>query len=69
MMLFAAHAFRRRQLMVGTPGQEPGFHILVLDIVAGAYLTIGLADFGPQPFLVDNIRLHGVGNKEIRTPT
>jgi hypothetical protein len=55
--------------MVGTPGEEPGFHILVLDIVAGAYLTVGLADFSPQPFLVDNIRLHGVGNKEIRTPT
>jgi hypothetical protein len=68
-MLFAAHAFRRRQLMVRTPGEEPCFHILVLDIVAGAYLTVGLADFAQQPFLVDNIRLHGVRNKEIRTPT
>jgi hypothetical protein len=48
--------------MFGTPGQEPGFHILVLDIVAGADLTVGLADFRPQPFLVGNIRLYGVGN-------
>jgi hypothetical protein len=35
-MLFAARAFRR-QLMVGLPGQDPVFHILVLDIVAGTH--------------------------------
>src|ERR1700730_15578767 len=37
-MILAANAFRRRQFMIRAPRQQPGFHVLVPDVVTGLHL-------------------------------
>jgi hypothetical protein len=38
--------------MLGAPGEQPRFHVLVLDVVPRLYLPIRLARFAvPFPFL------------------
>jgi hypothetical protein len=48
----AANAFRQRQLVVCAPGEEPGLHILMADVMPGSYLTAGLAQFRQRLFPV-----------------
>jgi hypothetical protein len=37
----------------------------VPDVVTSLHLAIRLEDFGQHPFLISNIRLHGVRNEEV----
>src|ERR1700740_3417765 len=65
-MRLAADAFRRRQLVLRTPGEKPRLHVLVLDEVAGLHLAIGLADFRNNSFLVGDRGLHRIGDDSAR---
>ena len=66
-VLPAASAFRRGQLAVSPPGKQPGFHVLVCDIVAGLYLTISLADFRQHSLLVRYVGFDRIRDEKIRT--
>jgi hypothetical protein len=57
----AANAFRQRQLVVRAPGKEPGFHVLMADVVSGLYLAVCMAQFRQHLFLV-------VRHEDILTP-
>ena len=62
----AADAFRRRQFMVGAPGEQPGLHVLAANVVTRFYLTVRLPDFGQHSLLVSHVGLDGVGNQKVR---
>jgi len=66
-MILAANAFRRRQFMIRTPGQQPSFHILVPNVVTGLHLPVGLLNLRPHALLVGNVGFDGIGDEEIRT--
>ena len=52
--------------MIRAPRQQPGFHVLVPDVVAGLHLPVGLLNFRLYAFLVGNVRFDGIGDEEIR---
>ncbi len=52
--------------MIRAPGQQPGFHVLVPDVVTGFHLPVGLLYFRPHALLVGNIGFDGIGDEEIR---
>src|SRR5712692_7612611 len=68
-VIFAANAFRRWEFVVRAPGEQPSFHVLVLDVVPRLYLTICLTNLCKHSFLVSDVRLDCIGNKEVRTST
>jgi hypothetical protein len=41
--------------MVGSPRQQPRFHVLMFDVMSGFLLAISLTYFGQHSFLVGNI--------------
>jgi hypothetical protein len=55
--------------MVGAPGEEPGLHVFVFDVMSRLDLTGTLPSLCQQSFLVGNIRFDGIGDEEIGTPT
>lgn len=52
--------------MIRAPGQQPGFHVLVPNVVTGLHLPVGLLNLRSHAFLVGNIRFDGIGNEKIR---
>jgi hypothetical protein len=68
-VVFAANAFRRLEFVVCAPGEQPSFHIVVLDVVPGFYLAISMAKLRKHSFLVGDIRLDRIGDEEVGTPT
>ena len=52
--------------MIRTPGQQPGFHVLVPDVVTGLYLLVGLLNLRPHALLVGNVGFDSIGDEEIR---
>lgn len=65
-MPLAANTFGKRQLVVRTPGKEPGFHVLMPDVMPGLHLPVCLAQFRQHLFLVGNVGLNGIGDEKIR---
>jgi len=65
-MGFPADAFRRRHFVLRAPGEQPGFHVFIPDIVARLYLTVGLTNLRQHALLIGHVRLDGVRNQEIR---
>ena len=65
---FTADTFRRRQLTIRAPGKQPGFHVLVPDVVTGLHLAVGLAHFREHALLVCDVGFDGIGNQDIRAP-
>ena len=59
-MVFAADAFWHRQLLLGSPGEEPRFYIFVADVMARFHLTIRLAYLSHQSFLIGDIGFNGI---------
>jgi len=55
--------------MIRTPGQQPGFHGLVRNVVARFHLPVGLLNFRPQALLIGNIGFDSIGDQEIRAST
>ena len=51
--------------MVRPPGKEPGFHVLVPDIVPGFYLSPGLPGFRQHSFLIGNVGFDRVGDEKV----
>jgi hypothetical protein len=67
-VVFAANAFRRREFAVRAPGEQPSFHIVVLDVVPGFYLAISMLKLRKHSFLVGDIGLDRIGNEEVGAP-
>ena len=61
----AADTFRQRQLMDRAPGEEPGLHVLMPDVMPGFYLAVCLAQLRQHLFLIGYVGLNRVGNKEV----
>jgi len=55
--------------MVGAPGEEPGLHIFMFDVVSRLHLAAGLANLRQQSFLVGDVRFDGIRNEKIGTST
>ena len=68
-MVPATHTLWRRQFVLGAPRQEPGLHVLMLDVMASLHLAIGPADFRQHSLLVANVRLDRIGNEEVGAST
>src|SRR5258708_471130 len=66
-MILATSAFGRREFALCTPREEPSYHILMLDVVAGLHLAFCLTKFGEQSLLVSNIGFNSIGDDEVRT--
>lgn len=52
--------------MTRAPGQQPGSHVLVPDVVAGLHLPVGLLNLRAHALLVGNVGFDGIGDEEIR---
>src|ERR1035437_8595454 len=65
-MFFAAGALWNRQLAIGSPGQQPGLHVLVLDVVSRLDLAIRLTNLGQHSLLIGDVNFHSVRNQKIR---
>jgi hypothetical protein len=52
--------------MTRAPGQQPGFHVLVPDVVTGLHLPVGLLNLRSHALLVGNVGFDGIGDQEIR---
>lgn len=63
----AADARRRRQFVVRAPGEQPGLHVLVSDIVACFDLAVRFSNRSQHSFLIGNVRLDGIRDQKVRT--
>jgi len=61
----AADAFRKRQFAVRAPGEQPGLHVVVPDIVACFEMALRLPNLGQHAFLISNVRLDRIRDEEI----
>lgn len=60
-MLLAANAFRRREFMIRSPGQQPSLHVFMANVMAGIELAFGLGHFSQEllHFGFIAVRSHG----------
>ena len=65
-VMFAAGAFGRRKLAICSPGKQPGFHVLVRNVMPRRDLPLCLADLGQHSLLVCDVGFNRIGNEKIR---
>lgn len=51
--------------MRGAPGEEPGLHIFVANIVARLNLAVGDAKVRTKALLVGEVGLHRIGDEKV----
>lgn len=64
-MMLATDTIRRRQFVFGTPGEQPGLHVFVANIMAGLELAVSEAEVSAEALLVGDVRLDGIGDEEV----
>lgn len=64
-MPLAANAFRERQLVFSTPGKQPGFHVLMPDVMPGLDLPVCKAQLRQHFLLIGHVGLNCIGNEEV----